>query len=116
MPNDFTRFASEAERKAVTALVDTLLAAGVEVRVHDGEEWASELTTNRHEAFNACASTGFDLIVAWRRNNTVLTRVGGFSIIYQSATAADEVIYDYTDNEFCRGIMHTVGQELGENA
>lgn len=112
MSNDLTRFASPAEQRAVTALIDELLSRGLEVRVRESGDWAGPLTTNRHEALNSCASTGFDTIIAWSRNKTVLTRVGGFSIAYQNTTEADEVIHDYTDNALCNAVMAAVNAQL----
>jgi hypothetical protein len=89
------KYASAAERSAATALIDELLKRGFTVRVHEGGDWASDLSTDRDHLLGSMASTGEDRVHAYEVKGPVHRCVMNFALLYQGSEERDEVIYDY---------------------
>lgn len=105
------RHASQAEQKAVTALIELLLELPVSIRVYDGIDWACERTSDPSVLYDAVASTGFDVLGVYDAESGAV--LGQFYLIYQDSGDAAEAVYDHTDNNFCHKVMAELYHRLG---
>lgn len=85
-----TLYASPAERRIATALVDALLAQGWSLSVEDGEEWTVKRSRDRAEVLDALATTDLDRL---RARDELGAVVGTVLLIWGNGS---HLISDYT--------------------
>lgn len=92
----------EHDKKMAADLVDALLAAGCNISVYDGEEWACRRSADRAELLDAMGNTDQDEL----RIRDGDHRLGWFCLVYGNGPG--ETICDYTANDFCQSIVDKV--------
>lgn len=82
---------ADAEKRAAKRILNRILTLGYQVRVHDGEEWASARTTTTEEAWAAMGETEMDVLVVYTAETA--TRIGSITLIW--GNGAEELVADY---------------------
>ena len=101
---DLDNYTSEGEAKYARKLIRAILAKGHKVSISDSEEWTVKGSTDFDEITRAMASTGMDTV---RVRDADKAKLGDFMLIYQNGEG-DEVIADYSANDFCEAIWNEV--------
>lgn len=96
-----------AEGTACAALIDAILAKGAMISVNDGEEWTVKGSTDKGEIIRALFTTDGDTI---RARDAEKNKLGDFYLIY--GNSGEEVIGDYSDNDFCNAIWKEISPTL----
>ena len=100
----FYKYTTQGERRVARALVRRLLTEGCTVSVQDGLEWTVKASTKEKEILEALATTGQDIIRA-RRNGE---RVADFLLIWGNDPDGDELVADYSCNDFAESIIQAM--------
>ncbi len=80
-----------AEKRTAWRVLNRILSQGYQVRVHDGEEWASARTTTTEEAWEAMGETEKDVLVVYTAETA--TRIGTITLIW--GNGAEELVANY---------------------
>lgn len=98
MANDLFKYATQGEARVARKLVKALLARDLSVSVNDGEEWTVRKSRTYRTIVDALCTTGIDYLRAYAPTGDCL---GGFDLVWGNCPTGEELISDYTDNEFC---------------
>lgn len=82
------------EFQVLAAIVDSALDAGHRVTVHDGDDYAILVSTDRAAILAACGSTEADRLII---RDGLGYRIGSVTLIYGNEPGV--LISDHTDNE-----------------
>ncbi len=84
------------EKQIFECVVDTLLRADFTLRLHDGEEFATDFTTDKGKILAASQSTDEDLLLVYDGRGVTGRAVGRVLFVY--GNDGFDVISDYTIN------------------
>ena len=100
-----SNFWTPGEGKIVRKLIKKLIGEGGLVSVYDGGETTVVRSGSVREVIKALATTGEDHLNVYGADGKWL---GWFLLVYGNADDGEEVIANYTANEFCEKIYGEV--------
>lgn len=91
------------EQESLVALLTAARAAGAHsFRVHDGEEWAHDLTQYDIGVISASNSTGQDALYCYATDGT---RLGRFHLVWGNCPQGSDLVSDYGVNPFTDAVF-----------
>ena len=96
---------SSSETKIFNRLINTAIASGFAISVHDGEEWAVKRSTDKRVISSAAKAVEMAELT-FRTADGV--KVGWVSIIWGNAPDGSELIADYTVSPEMEDLVKTV--------
>ena len=93
---------SKVERTIAKRLIRTILEAGYDVRIHEGEDWAMDKRSNDPKTiFDNMASTDEDRVYFYSTSERK-EQLGWIWLIYGNG---EDLISDYSDNELTNDLV-----------
>jgi len=90
------------EQGMLQKLIRTCKANGATLfRIHEGEDWACEPTSNERQLMDAANSTGEDNLYCYDADGT---RLGRFYLVWGNDPSGEELIADYGITPFTEAV------------
>ena len=104
-------YCNSDDRKAVMALIDTILTLGYSITINDTEDDVITKSTDELAIRKEMAGAGEDEVLVHDDDGKI---VGWFFLIYDNGSEGDPmvVICDYSSNEICDEIWAMVQAEV----
>jgi hypothetical protein len=106
----YPEYCSGAERTFLTKFVNTILAKGHRISVHDGEEYTVRFSDDSLEIRKAMLTADIDNLVIRDADKKHLATFSILSCGNENAECADECILDYSGHEYADAILKEVRQ------